>query len=94
MNPRLTVLVTSNDGWWTAICEELDCAGSGPSQNTALENVAVSLSSAVFTEVVRQLKETPEVSLPSDAASIRLRDRGVFEHAERRRVSLGLASVA
>lgn len=39
------------DGWWTASCVELCVAGSGPSRDDALQQLTLSMRSALTSQV-------------------------------------------
>lgn len=53
MTNELTIIVTRNDGWWTATCKEIDCSGLADSEEAAVTNLFRSLAATMASRMSR-----------------------------------------
>lgn len=97
MNIQVNILLSHNDGWWTATCDTVDCCGAGASREDAINNLMLTVCSHFLSGALRALKApservdlqgTERMSL-SNAVFPNPPERWPFEHIERISFPLG-----
>lgn len=61
MKNEIEVVLSHNDGWWTATCEGMEGAGAGPSREEAMKNLMLVVYSQVSGRALRALHDPSRV---------------------------------
>lgn len=66
MNKPYTIVVKNLDGWWSAVCTELNVSGFGPTQDEAVKSVARSIRSTLAAQASMLQRDDSQIHTVAD----------------------------